>query len=106
MSSSVSLARAFPRPHARLHRMKGRTTLLLAGRPSEARTEVRYLGYPQHSRHLRLLRTLTGVFTNLTIPHMVRAVQVRYTDPYDITRTSQWATLKVPVGKPGHGSGP
>jgi hypothetical protein len=105
-SSSMSLTLAFPQPHARLHHTKHGNVLQLTGRPSEARTEVRYLGYPQHSRHLRLLKTLTGVFTNLTIPHTVQTIQVRYTDPYDIARTSQWITLKIPAGKPGHWRNP
>ena len=71
--------------------------LTLAGRPSEAQAEVRYLGHRRHSRSLGVLRTLDGAFKDLTLPVSgVIEVSVRYTDPYDIQRASPWATLKLP----------
>ena len=71
--------------------------LVLSGRPSEAQAQVRYLGHRGHSRHLSVLRTLNGAFTNLTLPASgVVEVSVRYIDPYDMERASPWTTLKTP----------
>ena len=95
-SGSMKLIAAFPRPRARLKRVKSRLVLVLTGRPSEAQAQVHYLGHRGHSRHLSVLRTLSGTFTNLTIRSSgVVEVSVRYTDPYDLERASPWATLKV-----------
>jgi hypothetical protein len=72
--------------------------LALAGRPSEAQVQVRYLGHRGRSRQLRVLRTLHGVFTSLTLPTSgVVEVSVRYTDPYDVERASPWTTLRLPA---------
>jgi Subtilase family len=95
-SGSMTLIAPFPRPRARLRRVRGRLLLLLSGRPSEAEAQVRYLGHRGHSRHLRILRTLSGAFNSLAMPSSgVVEVSVRYTDPYDLERTSPWTTLKV-----------
>ena len=95
-SNSMTLS-PFKRPRARLTRVKERFVLTLAGRPSEAQAEVRYLGHRRHSRSLGVLRTLDGAFKDLTLPVSgVIEVSVRYTDPYDIQRASPWATLKLP----------
>jgi hypothetical protein len=95
-SGAMNLIAPFPRPRARLKRAKGRTTLILTGRPSEAQTQVRYLGRRGHSRHLSILRTVDGPLSTITIPAAgVLEVSVRYADPYDIERTSPWVTLQV-----------
>jgi hypothetical protein len=95
-SNSMTLTTPFQRPTAKLRRLKGRFVLMLSGRPSEAQAQVRYLGHRGHSRHLTVLRTLDGVFTDLTLPVSgVVEVSVRYTDPYDIQRASPWTTLKL-----------
>ena len=55
---------------------------------------MRYLGHQRRSRHLSVLRTLDGAFTDLTLPTSgVVEVSVRYTDPYDLERASPWTTL-------------
>ncbi len=96
-SGSMTLTAPFQRPRARLKRLKGRLVLVLTGRPSEAQAQVRYLGHRGRSRHLGVLRTLHGAFTDLTLPASgVIEVSVRYTDPYDIQRASPWTTLKLP----------
>jgi hypothetical protein len=70
---------------------------VLLGRPGEAQAQVRYLGHRGRSRHLSVLRTLHGAFTDLTLPASgVIEVSVRYTDPYDLHRASPWTTLKLP----------
>ena len=97
-SGQMMMITPFPRPRARLKRVKGRLVLLLASRPSGARTEVRYLGHRRRSRRLSVLRTLRGAFTSVTMPSSgVVEVSVRYTDPYDLERASPWATLKLPM---------
>jgi Subtilase family len=107
-SVPMTLIAPFPRPRARLTRIKGRLVLVLALRPSEAQVQVRYLGHHRHSRHLSVLRTLSGAFNTLTLPTSALAeVSVRYTDPYDLQRTSPWTTLKMPpaatrTSKGGH----
>ncbi len=96
-SGSMMLTAPFRRPRAQLKRLKGRLVLVLTGRPSEAQTQVRYLGHRGRARHLSVLRTLHGAFTDLTLPASgVVEVSVRYTDPYDIQRASPWTTLKLP----------
>jgi hypothetical protein len=96
-SEPMTLIAPFPLPHARFKRVKGRFVLVLALRPSEAQVQVRYLGHRPHSRHLSLLRTLSGAFSNLTLPTSgVLEISVRYTDPYDLERASPWITLKMP----------
>jgi hypothetical protein len=92
----MTLIAPFLRPRARLKRVHGRLVLILSGRPSEAEAQVRYLGHHGHSRHLSILRTLSGAFNSLTMRSSgVVEVSVRYTDPYDLERTSPWTTLKV-----------
>ncbi len=98
-STSMTLLAPFPRPRALLKRRKGRRFMLvLSGRPEEAHTQVRYLRHHGHSRHLRVLRTLNGVFTDLTLPASgVSEISVRYTDPYDVQRASPWTTMQLPL---------
>ncbi|HEX4838223.1 MAG TPA: S8/S53 family peptidase [Solirubrobacteraceae bacterium] len=96
--TTMTLTRPFGRPQARLKRVKHRLVLALSGRPSEAQVQVRYLGHRGRSRQLRVLRTLHGVFTNLTLSSSgVIEVSVRYTDPYDVERASPWTTLRLPA---------
>jgi hypothetical protein len=96
-SGSMTLITPFQQPRARLERLKGRFVLVLSGRPGEAQAQVRYLGHQRRSRHLSVLRTLDGAFTDLTLPTSgVVEVSVRYIDPYDIQRASPWATLELP----------
>ncbi len=98
MTPLASMAHPFARPRVRLKRVKHRLVLALSGRPSEAHVQVRYLGHRGHSRQLRVLRTLHGVFASLTLPTSgVVEVSVRYTDPYDVERASQWTTLRLPA---------
>jgi hypothetical protein len=100
-SSSMPLIAPFPRPRARLKRLKGRFVLLLSGRPGEAQAQVRYLGHRGRSRRLSILRTVHGAFTSITLPaSRVIEISVRYTDPYDIHRTSPWTTLKLQPSAP------
>jgi hypothetical protein len=95
-SGSMTPISPFSRPRARLKRFKSRLVLVLSGRPNEAQAQVRYLGHRGHARHLSVLRTLSGAFTNLTIRSSgVVELSVRYTDPYDLVRASPWTTLKV-----------
>jgi hypothetical protein len=94
--TAMTVTRPFARPEAHLKRIKHRLVLSLTGRPHEAEVQVRYLAPRRHSRQLRVLRTLHGAFTNLTLPTSgVAEVSVRYTDPYDIERTSPWTTLRL-----------
>jgi hypothetical protein len=96
--AAMTLTQPFGRPQARLRRVKHRLVLALSGRPSEAQVQVRYLGHRGRSRQLRVLRTLHGVFTSLTLPTSgVVEVSVRYTDPYDVERASPWTTLRLPA---------
>ncbi len=96
--AAMTLTQPFGRPRARLRRVKHRLVLALSGRPSEAQVQVRYLGRRGRSRQLRVLRTLHGVFTSLTLPTSgVVEVSVRYTDPYDVERASPWTTLRLPA---------
>jgi hypothetical protein len=98
MTPLVSMTHPFARPRVRLKRVKHRLVLALSGRPGEAHVQVRYLGHRGHSRQLRVLRTLHGVFASLTLPTSgVVEVSVRYTDPYDVERASQWTTLRLPA---------
>lgn len=98
MTPLASMTHPFARPRVRLKRVKHRLVLALSGRPGEAHVQVRYLGRRGHSRQLRVLRTLHGVFASLTLPTSgVVEVSVRYTDPYDVERASQWTTLRLPA---------
>src|SRR5271165_5289225 len=107
--TAMTLTRPFGRPQARLKRVRHHLVLALTGRPSEAQVQVRYLGHTGRSRRLRVLRTLHGAFTSLTLPASgVVEVSVRYTDPYDVGRASPWTTLRLPAsettaGKAKHG---
>lgn len=95
-SGPMNLIVPFAPPQARLKRSKGRTILILAGRPSGAQAQVRYLGRRGHSRHLNFIRTINAVPNTIILPSTgVAEVSVRYTDPYDLERTSPWTTLKV-----------
>jgi hypothetical protein len=87
---------AFPRPTVRLQRHNGHVSLLLERRPSEARLEVRYLGYRRHSRRLSILQTRIGGFSAITVPSSAVEVSARYTDPYDISRAGAWITVRTP----------
>jgi hypothetical protein len=93
----ASMTHPFARPRVKLKRVKHRLVLALSGRPGEAQVQVRYLGHRGRSHQLRVLRTLHGVFASLTLPTSgVVEVSVRYTDPYDVERASQWTTLRLP----------
>jgi len=93
---AMTLTQPFQRPQARLRRLKRRVVLVLSGRPGEAQVQARYLGRQRHSRKLRVLRTLYGAFTSLTLPTSgVVEIAVRYTDPYDMGRASPWTTLHL-----------
>ncbi len=94
---AMTLTQPFARPRARLRRVKHRRVLSLIGRPTEAEAQVRYLGRRGHSSRPRILRTLYGSFTSLTVPTSgVAEISVRYIDPYDIERASPWTTLRIP----------
>jgi hypothetical protein len=96
--ATMKLTQPFGRPQARLKRVRHRLVLALSGRPGEAQVQVRYLGHRGRSRRLRVLRTLHGAFTSLTLPTSgVVEVSVRYTDPYDVERASPWTTLRIPA---------
>jgi hypothetical protein len=96
--TAMRLTRPFGRPQTRLKRVRHRLVLALLGRPTEAQVQVRYLGYRGRSRRLRVLRTLHGAFTSLTLPTSgLVEVSVRYTDPYDVERASPWTTLRLPA---------
>lgn len=99
--TAMTLTRPFARPQARLKRVKHRLVLALTGRPQEAEVQVRYLGHRGRSSKARILRTLHGAFTSLTLPTSGLAeVSVRYIDPYDVERASPWTTLRLPVYMP------
>jgi hypothetical protein len=98
--STMKLTQPFGRPQARLKRVRHRLVLALTGRPSEAQVQVRFLGHAGRSRRLRVLRTLHGAFTSLTLPTSgVVEVSVRYTDAYDVERASPWTTLRLPASE-------
>ena len=100
--TTMKLTQPFGRPRARLKRVRHRLVLVLSGRPGEAQVQVRYLGHAGRSRRLRVLRTLRGAFTSLTLPTSgVVEVSVRYTDPYDVERASPWTTLHLPASVSG-----
>jgi hypothetical protein len=102
----ASMTHPFARPRVRLKRVRHRLVLALSGRPDEAQVQVRYLGHRGRSRQLRVLRTLHGVFASLTLPTSgVVEVSVRYTDPYDVERASQWTTLRLPASASTAGKG-
>ncbi len=102
--TAMTLTRPFPRPLARLRRVRHRLVLSLSARPSEAQVQVRYLGRIGRSRRLRVLRALHVAFSNLTLPSSgVAEVSVRYTDPYDVERASPWTTLRLPAPHARHG---
>ena len=96
--TAMPLTQPFGRPQARLRRVRHRLVLALTGRPSEAQVQIRYLGHTGRLRRLRVLRTLHGAFTSLTLPTSgVIEVSVRYIDPYDVERASPWITLRLPA---------
>jgi hypothetical protein len=98
--TAMTLTRPFGRPQARLRRVRHRLVLALTGRPGEAQVQVRFLGHAGRSRRLRVLRTLHGAFTSVTLPTSgVVEVSVRYTDPYDVERASPWTTLRIPASE-------
>ena len=98
--TAMTLTQPFGRPQARLKRVRHHLVLALTGRPSDAQVQVRYLGHTGRSRRLRVLRTLHGVFTSLTLPTSgVVEVSARYTDPYDVERASPWTTLRLPASE-------
>ncbi len=105
--TAVTPTQPFGHPQARLKRVKHRLVLALLGRPSEAQVQVRYLGLRGRSHRLHVVRTLHGTFTNLTLPTSgVAEVSVRYTDPYDVERTSLWTTLHLPASATTTGKAP
>ncbi|MHB8241071.1 MAG: S8 family peptidase [Solirubrobacteraceae bacterium] len=82
-------------PMGHLLRRKKHLLLVLANGPREAHTEVCLLGYRGHSRKLKVLRTIDFRATTLEVlASGVRELRVRYTDPYDIQRSSTWTTLR------------
>jgi len=87
----------FSAPRAHLTRHKGHLVVVLESPPSEASTEVRCLGYRKHSHKLTVLRrTTTGARTLRLAATGVRELALRYTDPYDIQRSSPWTALRLP----------
>jgi hypothetical protein len=99
-SSAMTLTAPFARPVARFRRIKRQLVLILAGKPGEAQAEVRYLGHRRHSLHLKVLRTVRGAFSQLTLPSSgISEVSLRYVDAYDAGRASPWITLKVPTAR-------
>jgi hypothetical protein len=76
-----------------MQRHNGNLSLLFQGRPNEGQVEVRYLGYHRHSRRLSILQTRIGSFDALAIPSSAVELSARYTDPYDISRSSAWITI-------------
>jgi hypothetical protein len=105
-SGSMTLTQRFQRPRARLTRARRHIVLVVSGRPREAELQVRYLGRRGHSRELRVLHTVDGVFTSLTLPSSgLVEVSVRYTDPYDVERASPWTTLHLPATASATGKG-
>jgi hypothetical protein len=99
-SSAMTLTAPFARPVARFRRIKRRLVLILVDKPGEAQAEVRYLGHRRHSLHLKVLRTVRGIFSQLTMPSSgISEVSLRYVDAYDAGRASPWITLKVPTAR-------
>lgn len=93
----------FSAPRVRLSRRNGQLVLVLAGAPSGARMEARCLGYRKHSHKLVVLRTITtGARTLRLLATGVRELTLRYTDPYDIQRSSPWTTLRPPAQQATH----
>jgi hypothetical protein len=101
---AMTLTKPLSRPQARLKRVRHRLVLVLTARPGEAQVQVRYLGHSGRSRRLRVLRTLHGTFTSITLPSSgVVEVSARYIDPYDAERASPWTTLRLPASTPTAG---
>jgi hypothetical protein len=98
--TAPAVAKAFPRPKARIARAKGHLSLVVTGRPSEAAIEVTYLARRAHSLRLYVLRDITGTFQTVRIPTMrIRQIVVRYIDPYDTSRESALKILTPPARK-------
>jgi hypothetical protein len=90
--------RAFPAPLARLIRRKDHLVLALIDYPGDALVQVRCLARRRKSRRLRVVRNTSGHFRTLTVrASNLAELTVRYTDPYDIERSSPWTTLKPPA---------
>ena len=95
---AMPLNRPFARPRVGFKRVKHRLVLVLSGRPREANVQARLLAHMRGSHRLRVLRRIHGAFTSLTLPDSgVVEASVRYTDPYDVERTSPWTTLRLPT---------
>lgn len=99
-SNPVRVA-AFQGPRVRLRRSRGRVLLWLLERPSEAQTQVRYLGHRKGSPGLSVLRTLTTTSRIIQVAHpgLLAEVSLRYTNPHDPQRASSWTTLPIPRPK-------
>lgn len=89
--------RPFAAPLARLIRREDHLVLALIDHPRDALVQVRYLARRRRSRSLRVVRTIVGHFATRSVPadNLVE-LTVRYTDPYDVERTSPWVTLRPP----------
>jgi hypothetical protein len=94
----ITYLTSFPVPHVRLLRERGRVILALTGHPSGAQAQVRLLGRRGRSKHLTVLDTFTSSSTAIPIRPGTLKIQVRYIDPYDVSRASSWTMLlKVPT---------
>jgi hypothetical protein len=95
---------AFPAPVVRLIWRKKRLVLAVVDRPRQAVVEVRYLARRQRGGGLRILRSVTGTFTTVAVLTInLTEIVVRYIDPYDIQRSSPWATLRPSARRSRHG---
>jgi hypothetical protein len=93
--TSSPLTTPFPAPIATIDYAGRHARLRITARPAEARIEARYLTRRPHQHRLSTMRTLTGFFSSLTLPAAVLEIQLRYIDPYDVQRDSQWVSLTV-----------
>jgi hypothetical protein len=93
-SNAPALLERLAGPRAKLVRHGEHLELVLQGQPARTRVQVRLLGYRRDDRRqLVLLRTLSGSMTTIGVMRGTIEIAVRYTDPYDIDRSSPWVTI-------------
>jgi hypothetical protein len=102
MPVSKKFTTRFAVPRIRLEQLDHRSTLLILNRPSDARVCVRFLGHSHHSKHLTVLRMLTGTQKTLSLPAGTSEVSAQYVDAYDAQRVSSRTILILAHRKINH----
>ncbi len=97
-ATEPSLTAKLPQPHARLRHDHNHLLLSLRRRPASTETQILLLGDRHgHRGKLRSLREITSSRATIQLPAQgVLAIQIRYIDPYDTGRASQWTRITMP----------